>query len=54
MVESRIKTIKPTIKEGRKKKKEKEKVWRVCAPKQPLQFSEIFRTRFGGWLFVYP
>jgi hypothetical protein len=52
MVESRIKTIKSTIKEGGKRKKEK--VWRIRAPKQSLQFFKIFGTRFGGWLFVYP
>jgi hypothetical protein len=26
----------------------------ICAPKQALQFAKFFRTRFGGWLFVYP
>jgi hypothetical protein len=53
MFESRIKDDKVNNKRGREERKE-EKVWRIRAPKQSLQFFKFFETRFGGWLFVYP
>jgi hypothetical protein len=42
-------TVKSTIKEG-----EEKGVVNTCTKAGPSTSSKIFRTRFGGWIFVYP
>jgi hypothetical protein len=52
LVEREIMT--PRINKKKRREERREKECRICAPKQSLQFPKVFRTRFGGWLFVYP
>jgi hypothetical protein len=44
----------PQERKKRRKESRRREVCRICALKQALQFAKFFRTRFGGWLFVYP
>jgi hypothetical protein len=44
----------PQERKMRRKESRRRVVCWIYAPKQALQFPKVFRTRFGGWLFVYP